>query len=587
MTQSVLLLDDIKKVGINDPEERAEVDMDIFCGEQLYLTDNTSFKAKNQEVEVWRREVADCLKKAADTPFSTYKDITERIQSLVRSDLSDYIPSNLRNGEEITGLLDIVTEISKELNNSNKNGYGNLLALSSRKLISALEPVLLERHHQFLRDILSREYDNVSDLIAACGESENTSNEGINSISLKMLKLRINIFIEEGAFLHIGYLVLPRGKLRSRLRDRVRKGFYQTNCVKQKYDFIENLVDEKKISGPLLESDFEMIITHNSLESFKEKIKLFDESGVPLTVGGLKYNYSRVQRSLKRQVWLREDHRRREQILEKMGASERQMEYVASRATSETMENIIKLAKGKIHVSDLVGGSSTIRKILHRQGKILSKAEKVRKEYLVEKYGINPEIAKYYAISRKNHSFEYMKEMLEYLTKRFSEVYFEDYGMKMEPDLLKFTLEQVLSESNLKKHKLSKTKIHLLLQEARRSWVERFLAGCEGISPEFRYRLLKPMRDTFSFEEDENLKAKYKVVTDIFAREGFSIPKKRMMELCLSKKDIFKSEHDYGQTMTSMRSVYNAVMYLNGNVVVQPEYLDTKSAMIPIKSAAG
>lgn len=438
-----------------------------------------------------------------------------------------------------------------------------------RHIREYLVEYLLDQHQNYLEGILNRGEEGAKELIDRLGVGS-----WFDTVrSLERFRKKIRLYRETGSFVHIAELSLSTVKVKIRSAARAKRGNLWPMDRREKYTFLENLADSGKVSPPFSEEDLEFLVSQSSLEMLEKKANLLLQEMNFVEPNRLKANYSRLSDHLSRSNQRQSDFHRRRELLVKLGATPEQVDYISARATYQTMKNLLKLAKGRLAISDLMGGKRTIRKLLRRQGQAQSKSEMTISRYLIKEEGISRSIAESYARTRKNHSLEHLKETLDFLKENYQRFYRNHWGFSIHPNVLRRALELGLSRQKLSKRALATKDFINDLRRALALEESLVVKEQNHLSPEDRRSALAPLKEVLDYETDSFTRKQLYFIYEQFCRHGLCIPKDTLKEICLKNRDLFPSPRKIQDALEILNSAYRAVGQHGEQLCVLPDYL--------------
>ena len=247
---------------------------------------------------------------------------------------------------------------------------------------------------------------------------------------------------------------------------------------------------------------------------------------------------------------------------------------ISARATYQTMQNLLKLAKGKIAISDLMGGKRTIKKLLRRQGQAKSSAEEAISRYLQTEEGISRRVAESYARTRKNHSLEHLQQTLNFLKDNYRRFYRNHWGFPIHDNVLRRALEFGLSRQKLSKRALSSRDFMQDLRKALAKEETRIVREQSHLDAAARRAALAPLKEVLDYETDTDTKKQLYFIYEQFCRYGLCIPKDKLKEICLQHPNLFPSARKVQDALEILNGAYRCIGQHGESLCVLPDYLE-------------
>ncbi len=497
--------------------------------------------------------------------FQESRDVIQHYFEKNPLDLDDPITMD----EDAKSILDTVFEVECELIQQH-SGHEEIYRRIGRHMREYFADALLKIHLSYLDNILNQCEEKAGELAETLGiEDFNHTSD-----SRKRFCKKISLYRDVGSFVHPQELKLSMAKVKSRSQARAKRGNLWPVDRRKKYLFLEELADDNKVCPPFTEEDLEFLVSQSSLEMLKKKTNLLlNELGF-IEPNRLKANYSRLKDHLQRSKQRQSDYERRRELLLKLGASPQQVDYISARATYQTMKNLLKLANGKLAISDLMGGKRTIRKLLRKKGKAQSRAEIQITNYLVKKEGISRSTAEAYARTRKNHSVKHLKQTVDFLKENYRRFYRAHWGFVIQNNVLRRALELGLSRQKLSKRALSQKDF---LNDLRRSLaLEEALVVKEQdrLTAEKRREALAPFKEVLDYETDTDTRKQLYFIYEQFCRFGLCIPKDKLKHLCLKNSSLFPNQRKVQDALEILNGAYRAIGQHGETLCVLPDYLE-------------
>ncbi|MFH1737667.1 MAG: hypothetical protein ABIH23_01575, partial [bacterium] len=368
-------------------------------------------------IEEWRsylRNLSLLLLDILNEQAAFYSLSREAVTRLLEKRYKVLLPFPVISDHQASVLLAVVDEVTKA-KSARDPGDSELILRSGRHLSEHLAEVLLN-HHLACLDLALE--DGETHLSGFLSRLNGTVPHSIDMVPDRLMQ-RIKTYRSTGSFLHPPELSLSVAKIRTRAGARARRGNLWPKERKEKTLFLETLADQEKVSPCFTEEELVFLVSQSSMKMLRRKVKLLESEEEPITPNRLKANLSRLTAHVDRSKRQKTDLECRKDLLQQLGASPEQMEYISARASYQTMQNLVKLSNGELAISDLMGGRRAINKILRRQGRIPSEAEMALARYLVESERISVDVAHAYAHSRKNHSLEHLSKTLNFLKEQY------------------------------------------------------------------------------------------------------------------------------------------------------------------------
>lgn len=474
----------------------------------------------------------------------------------------------IANDDDAKAVLDTIFEVQEEMireSHVQEETYRRV----GRHIREYFADRLLQEHMKYLKNVLAqgdREARELSDRLGVSDQFETTR-------SLERFRKKIALYVESGSFVHTAELGLSSVKVKARSGARAKRGNLWPIDRREKYQYLEELADAGKVVPPFTETDLEFLVSQSSQEMLAKKTQLLLNELNYVEPNRLKANYSRLHDHLLRSNQRQSDFHRRRELLIKLGATPEQVDYISARATYQTMKNLLKLANGRLAISDLMGGKRTIRKLLRRRGQAQSRAEISISRYLIKEEGISRGIAESYARTRKNHSLEHLQETIRFLKENYQRFYRNHWGFPIHPNVLRRAMELGLSRQKLSKRALSTKDF---INDLRRALaLEEALVVKEQnhLTPEDRRSALAPLKEVLDYETDTFTRKQLYFIYELFCRYGLCIPKEKLKEICLKNRGLFPSLRKVQDALEILNSAYRAVGQHGEQLCVLPDYL--------------
>ncbi|MDX9755389.1 MAG: hypothetical protein RBU29_15600 [bacterium] len=543
----------------------ANMDHEIQTVPLVFGTDTSRW----QSLKPFFQKGLDYVAEARSATYSESKKVVARFFQLHELQL----PHRIVKDEDAKEVLDTVYEVEAEMVRQAPI-QEELYRRSARHIREYMADLLLKFHHQDLKAYLQSGQEGIKELADILGMDSNAA--GGKSI-IRFAK-KVNLYLEVGSFVHAPELSLSTIKVKTRSKARADRGNLWTVDRREKYHYLESLADANKVCPSFTEADLEFLVSQSSLDMLKKKSSLLLDELKVVEPNRLKANYSRLKDHLHRSKQRKSDYQLRRDLLKKMGASEEQIEYISARATYQTMKNLLKLANGKIAISDLMGGKRTIRKLLRRGGKAQSEAELQICKYLHEVEGVDKSIASNYARTRKNHSLRHLKQTITFLKENYRHLYRMHWGFDVRDNILRRAMEFGLSRNKLSKRALSNKDFLADLRKASAIEETRTVREQDVLTPTARRVALTPLKEVLDYETDTDTRKQLYFIYELFCDHGFCITKDKLKEICLQNTQLFPSQRKVQDALEILNGAYRAIGQLGETLCVLPDYLDINKA---------
>ncbi len=527
-----------------------------------------TFDSETKAWEALKPFLTDALRELSQNSAASYSQSHKAVKKFFEKNHLTF-PHPIVTDQEAKALLDTVFEIQEELIHHNQEEEQTLKRYG-RHVREYLADYLLEVHLQYLDKMLGK---GIEDGIEVLAKQLNVEDRFESHKALKRLEKKISLYREVGSFIHAQELSLSAVKVRSRSEARAKRGNLWTTDRREKYAFLEQLADDKKVCPPFTEEDLEFLVSQSSIDMLQKKTDLLLNELGYVEPNRLKANYSRLYDHLQRSKLRQSDYNRRRDLLLKLGATQDQVDYISARATYQTMKNLLKLANGKLAISDLMGGKRTITKLLRRKGKAKSNAEIMITNYLVQHENISRSIAQNYARTRKNHSLEHLKKTLNFLKENYRRMYRSHWGFPIQENVLQRALEQGLSRQKLSKRALTTKDFINDLRRALALEEALVVKEQDKLTPEARRVALTPLKEVLDYETDTDTRKQLYFIYEQFCRYGFCIPKDKLKQICLKNAGLFPTTRKVRDALEILNGAYRAIGQHGETLCVLPDYL--------------
>ncbi|MBN2327598.1 MAG: hypothetical protein JXR73_10630 [Candidatus Omnitrophica bacterium] len=523
------------------------------------------------ETAEWK-ELHDGFRKAIQSIVGggkgSYKKSKEAAASYFETNALD-LPRAVRQDEDAKAVLDAVFEAQEELVRTSP-GRSEAIRRAGRHVREFLADFLLEKHLNYLDEALQSGEEGAQKFADELGASHLFE----SAKSLERFRKKIDLYRQVGSFVHTAELSLSTVKVKTRASARAQRGNLWANDRREKYRYLEDLADSGKVIPSFTEEDLEFLVSQSSLDMLKKKATLLLQELKYVEPNRLKANYSRLRDHLQRSNQRHSDFERRRELLIKLGATPEQVDYISARATYQTMKNLLKLANGRLAISDLMGGKRTIRKLLRRRGQAQSKAEIAISRYLIHEEGISRSIAESYARTRKNHSIEHLRKTLDFLKENYQRFYRNHWGFSIHPNVLRRALELGLSRQKLSKRALTTKDFINDLRRALSLEEAQLVKEQNHLSADDRRTALAPLKEVLDYETDTFTRKQLYFIYEQFCRYGLCIPKDKLKQICLKNSGLFPSVRKVQDALEILNSAYRAVGQHGEHLCVLPDYLE-------------
>jgi len=475
----------------------------------------------------------------------------------------------VREDSDAKSLLDTVFEVEEVLIKESP-GLLESYRRASRHIREYLSEWLLQEHLSYLEGILARGKEGAIEI----ARQFNMSDQFDTPKSYQRFSKKIQIYLDVGSFIHTPELELSAVKVRTRSSARAKRGNLWPCDRRNKYEFLENLANSGKVIPEFTEADLEFLVSQSSMDMLQKKTDILLSELKCVEPNRLKANYSRLRDHLQRSNQRTSDFQRRRELLIKLGATHEQIEYISARATYQTMKNLLRLANGKLAISDLMGGKRTIRKLLRRRGQTQSRAEVALSRYLVNEEGISNRIAVSYARTRKNHSIQHLQRTLTFLKENYKQFYRNHWGFEVNPNVLRRALELGLSRQKLSKRTLVAKDFVNDLRKALAQEESAVVKKQNNLSAQDRRVALNPLKEVLEYETDTFTKKQLYFIYELFCNHGLCISKEKLREICLKDSDLFPSQRKVQDALEILNNAYRAIGLHGEQLCVLPDYLE-------------
>lgn len=497
----------------------------------------------------------------------TYKQSKEKVRKYFKEN-SIKLPHPITKDDDAKAVLDVVHDVETDMiqkNPENEEIYRRV----SRHIREYLADFLLQKHINFLDDVLAGGEEKCRELM----EQLEVDDRFQNADAVKRFSKKIALYRDVGSFVHTPELTLSMVKVKNRSSARAKRGNLWPNDRREKYEFLEKLADGNKVCPPFTENDLEFLVSQSSMDMLKKKTDLLMAELRYVEPNRLKANYSRLKEHLQRSKQRQSDYEKRRDLLLKLGASPQQVDYISARATYQTMKNLLKLANGKLAISDLMGGKRTIRKLLRKNGQAQSKAEISICNYLVNQEGVSRDTAEAYARTRKNHSLEHLKQTVNFLKENYARLYRAHWGFNIRENVLRRAVELGLSRQKLSKRAMTQKDFVNDLRRALALEEALMVKEQDRLSPDARREALAPLKEVLDYETDTDTRKQLFFIYEQFCRLGLCIPKDKLKQLCLKNSSLFPSPRKVQDALEILNGAYRAIGQHGETLCVLPDYL--------------
>lgn len=522
------------------------------------------------DITPWEKLVTkfrEAIKTIASQNHTSYQESKNAVKQYFKRDAIDF-DHPIAHDEDAKAVLDTVFHAEEELIRDDSS-QEELYRRVGRHVREHLAGRLLEEHLAYLKEMLDQHQEGAIRLarrLGVLGRFEGPK-------ALERFRRKISLYHENGSLVHAAELTLSTVKVKARSGARAQRGNLWPVDRREKYEFLETLADQGKVVPPFTEADMEFLVSQSSLEMLQKKTDLLIKELNFVEPNRLKANYSRLHDHLVRSKQRKSDFDRRRELLLKLGATVQQVDYISARATYQTMKNLLKLANGKLAISDLMGGKRTIRKLLRRRGKAQSRAEVQISHYLTKEEGIDHGVAEAYARTRKNHSLSHLKQTVQFLKENYERFYRNHWGFPIQKNVLRRALELGLSRQKLSKRALSAKDF---VNDLRRSLAleEALVVKEQGnLTPDARRLALTPFKEVLDYETDTFTRKQLYFIYEQFCRYGLCIPKEKLKQICMQNSDLFPSPRKVQDALEILNGAYRAIGQHGEQLCVLPDYL--------------
>ncbi len=511
----------------------------------------------------WREAIRQIGSEACDTFEESRKTVAQWFK---KNKLS--LPQPVVHDECAKAILDSVFEVEQEFIESHLDQIDRYRR-TGRHIREYLADRLLKEHLDYLKSLLSQDIQGIERLT----EQFDVKERFVGQKALDWFRKKVEIYIASGSFVHVQELTLSSAKVKTRSKARAERGNLWLVDRRKKYLYLESLADSKKIDPPLKEDELEFLVSQSSLDMLKKKADLLYSELGHIEPNRMKANYSRLRNHLQHDKQRRSDFQRRKELLVKLGASPEQVEYISARATYKTMKNLLKLGRGKLAISDLMGGKRTIRKLMQRYGRGQSQAERAISDYLVRFEKIDRGVAESYARTRKNHSLDHLQQTIAFLKENYRMLYRTHWGFQIRDNVLRRALELGVSRRKLSKRSMASKDFMNDLRRASSIEESLVVSQQQHLSPESRRLALAPFREVLEYESDTFIKKQLYFIYEQFCEVGFCIPKDELHKICLDNSGLFPARRSVQNALDILYSAYRAIGRHGERFYVLPDYL--------------
>ncbi len=518
----------------------------------------------------YRRAIRDAVLQFCKNAPVIYRELKDPVKELVEK-LSPNIPLPVCFDDQAQELIHSVAVVFDGMVRTKEGPDPDLVARVVRHTQGALADYLLGLHMGFLREILDAGAEGVQRLLDSLPKAAEMPVIRQPEQALR----RIEVYYEVGAFLHLPELHLSVAKVRSRASSRARRGNLWPTDRLAKFQYLEDLIDNGAME-PCSEEDLVFLVSQSSLDMLQKKVVLLQQAAEGVSANRLKANFSRLQDHVRRVKKRDADLQQRQKLLREMGASPEQVEYISARASYQTMSNLLNLADGDLAISDLMGGKRTIKKILRRQGRQAEDSGKILK-YLVNRVGIDQDIAVQFLQNHPDFDLEKVKEIVEFLRVRYRTHYRSHWGFSVRPELLKKALRVGFSRTKLRWDSMTARDFLHDLRQAVIEDEQKVINQCGEMDSNSRQVALEPLREVLDYETDSETKKQLVFIYEQFCKIGLCIPREKLKQICLNKKDIFPNPRKVQDALEILNGSYRAIGQHGDALCISPDYL----AIIP------
>ncbi|MBI1387420.1 MAG: hypothetical protein GC154_03120 [bacterium] len=526
-----------------------------------------TFEVDTKEWRALRPQIRSLFETIAKQTAQRYREAHQAVDKAL-DDAPLQLPKPIVQDDDARAVLQLAYEVEEEIIKGDSDREETIRRVG-RHIREALSDRLLTEHLSFLESIFARGDEGARELVRLLGIEDRF--DGIKPLRRFMKK--IEIYRQIGSFIHGPELSLSSVKIRNRSGARAERGNLWPADRREKYEFLEALADGNNVCPPFTEADLEFLVSQSSQEMLKKKTDLLIEELGFVEPNRLKANYSRLRDHLKRSKQRQSDYEHRRKLLSQLGASPDQIDYISARATFQTMKNLLKLANGKLAISDLMGGKRTIRKLLRRKGQARSQAEVSLARYLEREEGVDRRIAEAYARTRKNHSVEHLQKTVNFLKENYKRFYRAHWGFPIRDNVLRRALELGLSRNKLSKRSLATKDFVNDLRRALALEEALLVKEKEKLTAEDRRTALQPLKEVLDYETDTDTRKQLYFIYEQFCNFGLCIPKDKLKQLCLKNNRLFPSPRKVQDALEILNGAYRAIGQHGETLCILPDYI--------------
>lgn len=503
----------------------------------------------------------------ASIKLDTYQSLQEAVSRNLSENAIEF-GRPIVDDEDAKSILNAVFEAEQRLiDNDQDFEWRQVYRRIGRHIRQGLSDRLLDEHLRYLDSVFAGGTELAVDLAQRLGWDNDPK-------SLRRLLKKAAIYRETQTFIHKAELPLSSVKVRSRAGARAKRGSLWAIDRREKFQYLEGLSDSFVVCPAFLEEDLEFLVSQSSLDMLKKKVELLLEEIGFVEPNRLKANYARLKEHLQRSKMRQSDYELRRQLLQKLGATDQQVDYISARATYQTMQNLLKLADGNLAISDLMGGKRTIRKLLRRRGKAHSQAERSIVNYLHEIEGVDKRVAENYARTRKNHSLQHLKQTVEFLKQNYRNFYRSHWGFSIRDHVLRCALELGLSRQKLSKRSLASKDFLSDLRRAVSIEETKAVKEQDFLPPDKRRSALAPIKEVLDYETDTDTRKQLYFIYELFCNFGLCIPKDKLKEFCLKNSNLFPTPRKVQDALEILNGAYRAVGQHGESLCILPDYIN-------------
>lgn len=199
---------------------------------------------------------------------------------------------------------------------------------------------------------------------------------------------------------------------------------------------------------------------------------------------------------------------------------------------------------------------------------------------LKDRWDVEEDAARRFVRRHKDLGPDDLINFVAELEQHLSRMHHAHFGYAPAPEVLRRAVVYGLDRLSSSRGGLSEKQLAYFIQFAKDEVASERTRASDPGTKEMRYKALRPLKEVINCEEDEVMRGRLEFIYDLFAAKGLRLAKKSIVSACLKEKELFPRRRAAEDTIETLRGAYEALGFLDGDLFVTPDYLETEPVVI-------